>query len=74
MAEGLKAPISIHALSFDHLTDVSGVGLSPTLGTQETSQGLLAGFPDGFFSGFSLFQPTYRLASLISAELILKGT
>ena len=43
-------------------------------GTCETSQVLLARVPGGFFSGFSRFRPTYRLARLIRAEIMLEGT
>ena len=37
------------------LTAVSGVGWSPALATCETSQVLLAGVPDGFSWGSSVF-------------------
>ena len=43
------------AVSFDHLTAVSGVGLSPALATCETSQVLLAGVPGGFSRGSPVF-------------------
>ena len=43
--------------SFHHLTAVSGVGLSPTQGTCETSQVLLAGVPGGFSWGSPVFTP-----------------
>ena len=48
---------------FDHLTAVSGVGLSPALATCETSQVLLGGVSCGF-PGILPFRPTYRLARL----------
>ena len=59
--------------SFDHLTTVTGVGLSPTLVTCETSHVLLAGVSGGF-PGVLPFRPTYRLARLHMSEIILKGT
>ena len=40
---------------FDHLTAVSVVGSSPTRGTCETSQVLLAGVPGGFSWGSPVF-------------------
>ena len=49
MAEWLRALIfHYRTQSFDHLTAVSGVGSSFTLGTCVTSQVLLAGMPGGF--------------------------
>ena len=60
------------SLSFDHLTAVSGVGLSPALATCETSQLLLAGVSGGFPRVLP-FRPTYRLAPLDMNEIILKG-
>ena len=59
--------------SFDHLTAVTGVGLSPALATCEASQVLLAGVSGGF-PGVLPFHPTYRLARLYTSEIILKGT
>ena len=49
---------------FDHLTAVSGVGLSPALATCETSQVLLAGVSGGFsrvlpFSPHLLIGPSH---------------
>ena len=41
--------------SLDHLTAVSGAGLSPALATCETSQVLLACVPGGFSRGFPVF-------------------
>ena len=49
--------------SFDHLTAVSAVGLSPALATCETSQVLLAGVSGGF-PGVLPFCPTYQLIRL----------
>ena len=49
--------------SFDHLTAVSGVGLSPALATCETRQVLLAGVSGGF-PGVLSFRSIYRLARL----------
>ena len=57
--------------SFDHLTAVSSVGLSPALATCETSQVLLAGVSGGF-PGVLPFRSTYRLARLDMSEIILK--
>ena len=57
----------------DHLTDVTGVGLSPALATFETSHVLLAGVSGGF-PGVLPFRPTYRVARLNMSEIILKGT
>ena len=37
--------------SFDHLTAVTGVGLSPALATSKTSRVLLAGVSGGFPGG-----------------------
>ena len=54
MAEGLRA-LFLNLL--DHLTAVSGVGLSPALATCETSQGLLAGVSGGFSLGSPVFAP-----------------
>ena len=51
MAEWLKA------LSLNHLTAMSGVGLSPALATYETSQVLLVGVPGGFIHGYPIFTP-----------------
>ena len=51
MAERLRA------LFLNHLTAVSGVGLSPALATCETSQVLLAGEPGGFSRGSLIFPP-----------------
>ena len=63
-----------HSKSFDHLTAVTGVGLSPALATCETSHVLLAGLSGGF-PGVLSFCPTFRLASLDMSEIIiLKGT
>ena len=59
--------------SFDHLTAVSGVGLSPTMATCETSQVLLVGVSGGF-PGVLPFRPTYRLARLDMSVIISKGT
>ena len=39
-----------------------------------TSQVLLAGVPGGFPEGYPVFTPSYWLARLIWAEIILKGT
>ena len=60
VAEWLRALIFHNrALSFDHLTAVSGVGSSPTRGTCETSQVLLLGVSGGFSRGSPVFdQPT----------------
>ena len=53
------APVAKRAVfkSLGHLTAVSGVGLSPTLATCETSRILLAGVPGGFYWGFPVFAP-----------------
>ena len=51
--------------SFSYLTVVSCVGSSPTRGTCETSQFLLAGVS----GGLSLFRLSYLLAILIGTEL-----
>ena len=51
-----------HTYPFDHLIAVSGAGKSPTRGTCDS------GCAKWFFSGFS------RLARIILAEIILKGT
>ena len=48
---------------------MSSVGSSPALATCETSQVLLAGVS----SGSPVFAPTYWLARLVWAEIILKG-
>ena len=40
--------LNFSALSFDHLTAVTGVGSSPALAACETSQVLLAGVSGGF--------------------------
>ena len=56
----LLRPLIFHyrALSFDHLTAVTGVGSSPTRGTCETSFSvLLLGVPDDFSQGFPVFAP-----------------
>ena len=55
MAERLRALFLNH--SFDHLTAVSGVGLSPALATCETSQVFLAGVPGGVSQGSPSFAP-----------------
>ena len=55
MAERLRALFLTFLL--DHLTAVSGVGLSPALATCETSQVLLAGVPGGFSRSSSVFAP-----------------
>ena len=51
MAERLRT------LFLNHLAAVSGVGLSSTLATCETSQVLLAGVPGGFSRGSPIFAP-----------------
>ena len=62
-----------HTYPFNHLTVVSGVGSSPTRGTCEKSQILLAGVSGGFSWGSLGFAPpTDWPVSL--AEMILKGT
>ena len=43
--------------SFDHLTTVSSVGLSPAWGTCDTSQVVLVGVLGGFSKGTPLFAP-----------------
>ena len=55
----LAAPMAerLRALFLNHLTAVSGVGLSPALATCETSQVLLAGVPGGFSWGYPIFAP-----------------
>ena len=55
MAEWVR---SLYFSALNHLTAVSGVGLSPALATCETSQVLLAGVSGGF-PGVLLFSPTY---------------
>ena len=45
------------AVSLDHFTAVSGVGLSPALVRCGTSQVLLAGVPGGFSWGSPVFAP-----------------
>ena len=64
----------LSALFLNHLIAVSGVYSSPVLATCETSQNLLAEGSCGFSRGFSRFCPTFCLAGLICAEIILKGT
>ena len=58
VAEWLRALIFHYStLPFDHLTAVTGVGLSPALATCETSQTLLAGVSGGFSRGSPVFAP-----------------
>ena len=52
---GGRAVKSAVSQSLNHLTAVTGVGLSPALATCETSQVLLAGVPGGFSRGPPIF-------------------
>ena len=57
-----KVPEFQRPSSFDHLTDVTGVGSSPALATCETSEVLFAGVSGGFLPGYS--PPTDWLVSI----------
>ena len=61
------------AVSFDHLTAVSGVGSSPALATCEKRQVLLSGV-SGVFPGVLPFRPTYHVRLISMSEIILEGT
>ena len=47
-------------LNLDHLTAVPGVGLSPSLGTFETGQVLLAGMPGSFSQESAVYIPSFN--------------
>ena len=55
VAEWVRS-LNFSAQSFDHLTAVTGVGLSPALATCETSHVLLVSVSGGF-PGYSRFAP-----------------
>ena len=58
MDDWLRALILYYrVLQFDNLTAVSGVGLSPTRGTCETSQFRLVGVQGGLSRGSPVFAP-----------------
>ena len=58
VAEWLRALIFHYCTQpFDHRTDVSDMGSSPTQGTCETSQVLLSDVPGGFSQGSPDFAP-----------------
>ena len=58
MAEWLRELIfHYRTLTFDHYTAVSGVAPSPTRGTCEASQVLLAGVSGGFSRGSPFYAP-----------------
>ena len=73
MAEWVR---SLYFSALNHLTAVSGVGLSPALATCETSQVLLAGVLGSFHGVLpkreKIAPPNDWLVSM--SEIILKGT